>query len=157
MTEQMPNAFLIIEKGHPYQNGEILSIDQDLSIGRTHADQKADISFSSNLITRQEHIQITQTGEQYFIRDAHSKHGSWLNGELLVQGRLYELSNGDRICLAGETVVCYFYTELPDGATANYPIKSAGADIVLLEERREIHVAGQRVELSGHLSPATKL
>lgn len=114
-----PRAFLIIEKGMPYQFGSKieLTVEQTL-IGRSYQEYHPDISFSDSYVSRR-HAIISCTQGIFTLTDLSSKHGTSLNDIDLIQGHSYTLHNRDSIYIAkGIVLIKFLQPEIDEGVTS---------------------------------------
>ena len=96
----MAFAHIVIEKGHPYQSGVCIPLDEcKLTVGRPTSTFKPDIAFESHLISRK-HCLLERTESGWSLTDLGSKHGTVLNGAPLEAAAYRALKHGDRIELA---------------------------------------------------------
>jgi|GEM_PF-5499354 len=93
-------AFLSINKGGISEN---ISIKQpSFIIGKLT--EQVDYVIDKNTISRL-HAEIIFEGGIYSIKDLNSKNGTFLNGERIESNKDYQLSNGDVITLADQSMV----------------------------------------------------
>jgi hypothetical protein len=147
--QQPPDAFLIVERGEPYQPGEALPLVGDrVWLGRASEGWEPDIAFDSPFISRW-HATIECKEGVYFLTDnPENRHGTSLNGKRLAPGEPRELQDRDRISLARDAAVLIFATASPIGSeTWDYP----GSLLILDPERREVMLDGRPLALSGKL------
>jgi DNA-binding winged helix-turn-helix (wHTH) protein len=159
--QQPPDAFLIVEKGEPYQPGEALPlVGEKVWLGRPSEGWVPDIPFDSPFISRR-HATIECKDGVHFLTDSpENRHGTSLNGKRLAPGKPRELQDRDRISLARDAAVLIFATAAPiGGETWDYPESQPepGADqvpgppLILDPERREVILDGRRLALTGKL------
>jgi pSer/pThr/pTyr-binding forkhead associated (FHA) protein len=149
-VQNQSSAFLLVEKGAPYDRGKTfrLSISKT-TIGRVCEDCHPDISFTSPYISR-DHLQIKFEKGCYYAVDQVSKHGTKINGSRICQTKPYELKDGDCIRLAENEAVLVF-SSVSNPETLNFPEKTAPIEVTLDTERREFHIDGHSVKLTGNL------
>lgn len=130
MTEAS-DAFLIVVKGAPYQNGdalllsgEKLSSKDGILLGRTWQDHRPDFAFDSPYVSRRQ-ANINWVDGKYYLTDVPgNRHGTWLNNERLAPGAPQEIKQGDHIGLAQEEVMLTFVTAaLLAGETWDFPTR----------------------------------
>lgn len=145
-------AFFIVEIGSPYKKGDILNVLQQKTIlGRFWEDNKPDYSFDSLYISRR-HVQIECKEGKYFLTDLPtSKHGSKVNSKEIENGVPYNLNHLDKINLANDEVVLVFCCGIIPGETLDFKLKSLKKELVFNEERHEVLLNEQRLEISGKL------
>jgi pSer/pThr/pTyr-binding forkhead associated (FHA) protein len=158
--QQPPDAFLIVERGEPYQPGEASPlVGEKVLLGRASQDEQPGIPLTSPFISRR-HATIERKGRAYFLTDLGSRHGTSLNGKRLAPGEPRELRDGDRLSLARDEVVLIFSTAAPAGSeTWDYPESQpeSGADqvpgspLIVDPERREVTLCGRPLDLTGKL------
>lgn len=152
------DAFLVVEKGTPYSQGQIVPLGAPTTlIGRRWADHLPDIAFDDPHVSRS-HADIAYDGVHYVLRDLpSSRHGTEVNGKVLLKGAPYTLRHSDTVCLAkGHVVLRFCCPEMDAGETAETtslvggevpkePVRSVGRGIVVDEDRREVLLDGKRV------------
>jgi hypothetical protein len=158
--QQVPDAFLIVEKGEPYGVGEALPLLRGkVLLGRASPDDQVDLSFHSPYISRR-HAKIELKDGFYYLIDLESRHGTRVNDKQLVPGEACEIRHRDRISLARDEVVLTFSTAAPAGGeTWDYPesqpelpvARKPDSLLVLDQERREVILDGKPLTLSGKL------
>jgi pSer/pThr/pTyr-binding forkhead associated (FHA) protein len=159
--QQSPDAFLIVEKGEPCSNGDVLPLAKaNVTLGRTSPDHQPDFSFLSPYISRR-HATIEFREGSHFVTDLpDSRHGTWVNGQRLVPGQPHQIRDRDRISLARDEVVLTFAAAASTGSeTWEYPesqpelstAQNRGCPVILDRERREVSLDGQPLRLSGKL------
>jgi DNA-binding winged helix-turn-helix (wHTH) protein len=145
-------AFFIVEKGTPYNKGDILNIAKNITIlGRTWENDRPDYSFDSLYISRR-HAQIDFKEGKYFITNLPtSKHGIKVNNINIENGKSSSLKHLDKIYLANSEVVLVFCCGISPGETLDFKLKSSNKSLSLNEERHEAILNQQRLEISGKL------
>ncbi len=140
-------AYLIIEKGEPYQPQEVFPLLRNkILIGRVWNNHHPDLAFSDQSISRS-HAEIFVKDGRYFIQDI-SRNGTKIidGGPRLGKDELYELKHGNRISLAGGRVLMTFNWGAQPGDTM--PIASNTIEIILDEKKKLVSVEGREVYLS---------
>jgi pSer/pThr/pTyr-binding forkhead associated (FHA) protein len=147
--QQPPDAFLIVEKGEPYQPGEALPlVGEKVWLGRPSEGWVPHIPFDSPFISRRHATIECKDGVHFLTDNPENRHGTSLNGKRLAPGEPRELKDRDRISLARDAVVLIFATATPIGSeTWDYP----GSQLILEPERREVTLDGQPLPLTGKL------
>ncbi|WP_232698745.1 FHA domain-containing protein [Brevibacillus daliensis] len=156
-------VYLLVKKGESnLATAKKYIMDQDLYLGRSGKAYEPDIAFSSLYISRR-HALIRKVGQQYFLTDLTSKHGTEVNGEQLGTAP-HTLEKGDLISLAkGEAELIFCSNENEWEATqefsqalaaklaeqANRQLEKVESGLVINMERREVLVDGERLQLSG--------
>ncbi|WP_378952928.1 FHA domain-containing protein [Pelosinus sp. sgz500959] len=93
-------ACLIIERGEPYEAGTRLELPTyEFYLGRSSHAHQVDASFSNFLISRK-HCCLMYRENELILWDLGSKHGTILNGKVIVPYEKYLLKNGDKISLS---------------------------------------------------------
>jgi two-component system, OmpR family, response regulator QseB len=94
------NSFIIVETGSPYEKGAFLSLDRPKTVvGRKTTDSHPDIPFNNIFVSRN-HLEIFRKDEVFFIRDLHSKHGTFVNNRQLEPYQEIRLKDADKISIA---------------------------------------------------------
>ncbi|MFX4261531.1 FHA domain-containing protein [Pelotomaculum propionicicum] len=149
-------AFLIIEKGEPFEKGSSIKlISEETLLGRQWETNKPDISFSSPYISKR-HAHINYVNNQFTLTDQSSKHGTAVNGSVIVPNHPYILGNGDQISLSKNEVIFIFNcSQSVSGETSEFVnSKSISPGTLhdsfsINQERREILIDGRQLYLSG--------
>lgn len=101
-------ARLVVEQGTPFLQGAVFELDRRQTVvGRATASFSPEIAFDSLLISRR-HCCIEQQGQEYCLVDQGSKHGTSLNGRLLLERQPVSLTDGDVIGLADGVIQLRF-------------------------------------------------
>jgi DNA-binding winged helix-turn-helix (wHTH) protein len=148
-------AYLIIEKGEPYNQGDIIPIHKnEFIIGRKSETEEQDLIFFSHYISRC-HLKIKNIGNFFIALDLESKNRTKINNILLLSNAPYKLKNGDRIQLAENEVVLTFKTVLDRQAeTPARPVindNKSEVTVTITNQRKEILINSNPIELNGKL------
>jgi hypothetical protein len=159
--QQPPDAFLLVEKGEPYQPGEALPlVGEEVWLGRPSEGWVPDIPFDSPFISRRHATIECKDGVHFLTDNPENRHGTRLNGERLAPGESRELRDRDRISLARDEVMLTFSTAVPTGSeTWDYPesqpeprtAQAAGFPVTVDQERHVVILDGRPLTLSGKL------
>lgn len=105
----MVSAYLVIEKGLPYEPGTPLVLEKEnIRIGRSDNNGIIpDISFNSLFISR-EHCCVRYVDGEWFLVDIKGKRGTWINGKEAKAAQSYRLQDGDKIILAENIAIIRF-------------------------------------------------
>ena len=155
---QTPHAFLIVVKGEPYGNGDVLPlVGEKTLLGRSSEEYEPDVSFDCPYVSRQ-HATIENSEGAHLLTDLDSRHGTSLNGRQLTPGEACDLEDQDRIVLARDEVVLTFSVAHPTGSeTWDYAesqsespaAEKPGPTVILDRERREVIIDGRVLILRG--------
>lgn len=86
-------AYLLTETGDSRDKGKIYPLSNGaLIIGRYSPDSMTDISVHNDYVSRR-HAEINISDNKAYICDLNSKNGTDLNGQRLIPGKYYKLSN----------------------------------------------------------------
>lgn len=149
-------AFLIIEKGEPLKKGSSIELtSKETLLGRYWETNQPDIHFSSPFISKK-HALISYLDNQFTISDLSSKHGTSVNGRLIIPNHAHALKNGDLISLAKDEALLIFNCNLDvSGETSDFtnskfkPSGTVQSSLSINQERREILIDGKQLYLSG--------
>ena len=158
--QQLPHAFLVVDKGEPYGTGDVVPLVGDKTLlGRSSQEYEPDLAFDSPYVSRQ-HATIEYSDGAHTLTDLDSRHGTFLNGRQLTPGEAYDLEDRVRIILARDEVVLTFSVAHPTGSeTWDYAesrsetlsTQKPGPVVVLDRERREVIIDGRMLDLTGKL------
>lgn len=151
------SAFLIVEKGTPYEKGTRVALQENsLLVGRAASSILPDVGFDNFLISRK-HCMLECVDEKWAVRDLSSKHGTTLNGLMLEPERIYPLKDGDRVGLAENAALLRYIetwefektidlssTQIQGGLSIKNPAEPVSADL----GKMELTVDGVPVPLS---------
>lgn len=148
-------TWIVIEKGEPYLSGTLIkNTKNNLFIGReSQQNLSLDINFSSLFISRK-HCSLFCDGEKAVLTDIGSKHGTFVNGNIVMPNSPYVLHNGDKIVLARGMVIIQFrqsegYEETIDFSdTQARKLRDNLRAITIDSEKRECIVNGQVILLT---------
>ena len=150
-------AFIIIEKGEPFGQGEVVSLTAgQMLVGRCWETIHPDIAFSNPYISKRHALIEAQHG-RFMITDLASKHGTTVNGMDIGFSRPHVLGNKDRISLAKGSVILIFNQigKSNSGETINftdfspYVEENILGNLVIHSERREVLRDGKPLQLVG--------
>jgi len=148
-------TWIVIEKGEPYPSGTLIKITKsNLIIGRQSQDNLSlDINFTSLFISRK-HCCILLDGEKTVFTDIGSKHGAYVNGNIVMPNSPYAVYNKDKIVLARGMVIMQFrqsegYEETMDFSdTQVEKLNNKLCTIIIDSEKRKCMVNGKVVLLT---------
>ncbi|MGX6443998.1 FHA domain-containing protein [Neobacillus sp. K501] len=104
------NSFIIVETGSPYEKGAFLSLVLPKTvIGRKTKDSHPDIPFHNIFVSRN-HLEIFLKDGIFYIRDLHSKHGTFVNHKQLEPNQEIRLKDMDKISIANGLIKFSFST-----------------------------------------------
>ncbi|MFC2015852.1 FHA domain-containing protein [Chloroflexota bacterium] len=148
--QQLPDAFLIVEKGEPCGVGEALPLSRGkVLLGRDSPDRERGFFFFSPFVSRR-HAMIEFKDGSYFLTDLESRHGTGVKDEQLPPGEPRQLGDQDRISLARDGVVLIFSMAAPvGGETWDYPESQPDSLLILDPDRRKVILDGQPLTLTG--------
>lgn len=102
------NAFLVIQKGYPYEPGTWVALEfGENVIGRGTAQTLPTIYFSNQIISRF-HCIISYNQGEWRICDTKSRHGTQVNNKNIHSETPVLLADGDHINLGKDTVIFRF-------------------------------------------------
>ncbi len=105
------SPFLIVERGTPFDEGTIISLNSTISIlGRKGERWDPDISFDNAFVSRKHAALYVKNGSSY-IKDLNSKHGTFLNNERIIANKKVMLNHKDKISFANNLVRLTFLTK----------------------------------------------
>ncbi len=148
-------AFIVVKKGDAEDMGKIFTLDKiETVIGRRTLQSKPDIQLNDEVVSRR-HLEITQKGVRYYIKDLGSTNGTMLDDDRIVPGNLYELKHNSKIGLgvAGDTAQVIL--QFKESETTNImtrdssAAKSKGAAVTWLridERKKEVWVDARLAE-----------
>jgi hypothetical protein len=142
-------AFLIITKGDPYHQGEIILLPEgEILLGRAWETHRPEISFTSHYVSRQ-HATITNCNGQSILRPHPAgKAYTKVNDKLLAKDESHKLQHGDEIILAGGHIELIYCSEIEPGDTLFVDSQNDKLKITLDEERRKITINNQSYTLN---------
>lgn len=131
-------AMLIVEKG--IDDFSVIPLDEaETLLGRS---PEADVVIHSPYVSH-EHARIARKGELFYVEDAGSKNGTFVNGSLLPEGS-HRLHTKDKVELAPAEVVLIFHEY---GTTLTLPAGRRGAsDLIVDGKSRDVWIQGMRLE-----------
>ncbi|MGD0354081.1 MAG: FHA domain-containing protein [Dehalococcoidia bacterium] len=150
-------AFIVVKKGDAEDMGKIFTLDKiETVIGRRTLQSKPDIQLNDEVVSRR-HLEITQKGVRYYIKDLGSTNGTMLDDDRIVPGNLYELKHNSKIGLgvAGDTAQVIL--QFKESETTNImtrdssAAKSKGAAVAWLrmdERKKEVWVDARQKNIS---------
>jgi hypothetical protein len=146
---------IIIEKGAPHHSESVIKLqDEELILGRASSPKSsAHIIFSSLFISRM-HCRIHYSDKQFVLFDLGSRHGTTLNGHVVLPKIPHILHHGDKIILAKGMVVLRFnqniqYDETLDfSATQTVALKNTLQPIIMNTEKHECLIYGRDISLT---------
>ncbi|MDQ0246427.1 DNA-binding winged helix-turn-helix (wHTH) protein [Bacillus fengqiuensis] len=102
------SSCLIIERGTPFEKGEVIPLHSvPIILGRKGKEWEPDVSFNNAFVSRQ-HASIYYENGQFYLKDLSSKHGTYLNEQLLEPNHSALLKEADKISLAKDIIVLSF-------------------------------------------------
>ena len=150
-------AFIVVKKGDAEDMGKIFTLDKiETVIGRRTLQSKPDIQLNDEVVSRR-HLEITQKGVRYYIKDLGSTNGTMLDDDRIVPGNLYELKHNSKIGLgvAGDTaqvILQFKESETTNIMTRDSSVaKSKGAAVTWLridERKKEVWVDAKLQKIS---------
>lgn len=153
-----PEAFIIVEKGEPYDKGTSIPLSgkDEILLGRPWQDNRPVISFNSLYVSRR-HAVITFRDNWFYITDLKSKHGTMVNDCPISPNQPWILRHGDLITLANDKAVLRLDNPAETGPdetvelTGPLPaaINSPHRPLVIDPARREVTVNGRLLNLVG--------
>lgn len=143
-----------VEKGEPFQKGKRIPLDKKETIlGRYHSGNRTSVQFYSEFVSRR-HLSVRIEGDQAFVTDLGSKHGTKVEEKALTPHKPYLLRNSDIIRLANGIVVLHFAVSVPeetldlDPSFMNTDVVQAVPPFTLDYARRSCRIAQETVSLS---------
>lgn len=102
------SSFLMVERGNPYERGDIIQLTRPIMIlGRKGKQWDPDITFDNVFVSRK-HAALMYKNGRFFIKDLNSKHGTFVNQERLAPNGEVPLQHGDMVALAGDLILLSF-------------------------------------------------
>ncbi|WP_422658813.1 FHA domain-containing protein [Paenibacillus sp. EC2-1] len=101
------SSFLVVERGNPYERGDVIPLKNQMILGRKGKQWNPDIVFD-NLFVSRKHTALQYRNGLYYIKDLNSKHGTYVNQERLSPNGERVLQHMDQIALAGDLIVLSF-------------------------------------------------
>lgn len=127
------SSLLLVERGAPYDSGDIIKISKSMILGREGSGWIPDVAFNNAFISRK-HVRIFEEDDGFYVEDLDSKHGTYLNDDRLCPYKSIFLNPNDRITLANEMVVLTFSyhsieetLDLSPFINVNEPVKNTGS------------------------------
>ncbi|MBP2654025.1 MAG: transcriptional regulator, CadC [Firmicutes bacterium] len=146
-------AYLVIEKGSPFEAGDKIVLAGDKTIiGRSTKNSSPHIAFDNILISRN-HCCISYDQDAWSIIDLSSKHGTVLNTNTQLKPHFsQELIDGDKVSLASGIVLFKFYRQ-DDGEHAiecchGEKEKTLEPQIEIDQDRRQVIINGDNIPLT---------
>ncbi|WP_332698792.1 FHA domain-containing protein [Halalkalibacter lacteus] len=101
-------AYLLVERGTPFEEGAMIPLKKrELMIGRKSNEWVPDVSFHNIYVSRK-HASIYTKNGNFFVTDADSKHGTFVNNQRLQPNQATLLRNGDKLALANNLILLSF-------------------------------------------------
>lgn len=112
---ELNNAFLIVTKGEPHPQGEIIPLyEKEILMGRAWEEFQPDISFTSRYISRQLAYINNHAGTTTLRYHPNGRSELKINGKPLLKEELRQLQHGDEIILANDQAILIFFEGNPD-------------------------------------------
>jgi FHA domain/Transcriptional regulatory protein, C terminal len=147
-------AYIIVEKWDKANENRTFELGQEITcIGCASTNNSPDIPINDPHVSRK-HIEIRYDHDHYVLQDVGSRNGTQMDGKLLKTGKSYRLRDNCVIALAIASgtprVVLRFcdgeQSTIPDG-----PFKRRDGWLTIDEDRQEVYVDGNKVQLSRNL------
>ncbi|MGA2157753.1 MAG: FHA domain-containing protein [Dehalococcoidia bacterium] len=134
-------AFIIVKKGDVEDVGRIFTLDKiETVIGRRTLQSKPDIELNDEVVSRR-HLEITQKGVRYYIKDLGSTNGTMLDDDRIVPGNLYELKHNSKIGLGVSGDTAQVILQFKESETTN--IMTRGSAVA---KSKNVAVAWLRID-----------
>lgn len=143
--------YLIIENGEPYNKGDRIKLDSvKTTIGRSSSINQPEISFSSPYVSRT-HATISTEGNDFYITDMDSTHGTEVNGVKLQPYKIQILRFGDQISLVRGIVLFTFHQDSDLENTIALPqlISIDNSSLCIDIDKKQVYIEGNLLNISG--------
>ncbi|MFC0469868.1 FHA domain-containing protein [Halalkalibacter kiskunsagensis] len=129
-------AYLLVEQGTPFEEGAMIPLKKrEVILGRTSNEWMPDVSFQNIYVSRKHASIYTEKG-LFYVKDAGSKHGTFVNHERLLPNKETVLRNGDKLALANNLILLSFSTS---NLEATFDVAPMMRDLVK-RERKDVQL-----------------